>query len=55
MRKRKKKEEQFLHIPRAKGQKVSFADIEQFPEKLTELFGRNFVLEYLVEILPPES
>ncbi|WP_075980109.1 hypothetical protein [Bacillus massilinigeriensis] len=30
-------------IPKAKGQKITYADIEQFPEKLTELFDGEFI------------
>ena len=31
-------------IPRAKGAKISFKDIEQFPEKPTELLSGNFLI-----------
>jgi hypothetical protein len=30
-------------IPRANGQKISYAEIEQFPEKPTELFNGEFI------------
>jgi hypothetical protein len=31
-------------IPRAKGVKISYKDIEQFPDKPTELLSGNFLL-----------
>ncbi|KIN51144.1 MULTISPECIES: hypothetical protein [Bacillaceae] len=30
-------------VPRANGQKITYAEIEQFPEKPTELFKGEFV------------
>ncbi|MFJ7848152.1 hypothetical protein ACIQXR_04745 [Peribacillus sp. NPDC097224] len=29
-------------IPKAQGQKITYADVESFPEKQTELFDGNF-------------